>query len=506
MNKIKTNILPTTPTAAPPKVINDGENSQSNNSSSKSSSNKLTDDLYLSNLSIANNNNNEDEDTIAVSNQSSDYVDKSYDTLGLHWEDEPREGGVLPNATQSLGGVSDITSPEHYIPCAHIKIPLPIVDEDSLSSNTNLGDSNGTIVPVPVVNHEKRKKQAEQNLKNGMKAIENSNFEIAADQFKEGILNLGPNYNWQSKEEDNQTALKLYSEGAFACYTTGDFDKMNELIDEVVKQDISIEEKFRCYEIKMLAYETLGENNSSLNLGIEVRKQLGFYTPPNKPVSNLSIIAGYIKANYLLGNKTPEELASLPTLTDERVIMAHKMLEMVGLDCFNCQPTLFPLIVFLNIKETLKYGIDPASPSLAFISYGILLCGVFGELQRGREMADASMLILAKAESKPTRKIISYHNFIAQGCIYHWTASLQETLAPLRKGYEDDIESGDILSAGVNQSFLVSHTYYCGCPLDELNELLSSNVLSSCDVSQTQPSSAQYEIHLWNLGKRSSAC
>ena len=196
MNKTKTNILPT---AAPPKVINDGENSQSNNSSSKSSSNKLTEDLYLNNLSIANNdNNNEDEDTIAVSNQSSDYVDESYDTLGLHWKDEPREGGVLPNATQSLGGVSDITTPEHYIPCAHIKIPLPKVDEyDSInSSNTNLGDSNGTIVPV--VNQEIRKKHAEQNLKNGMIAIENSNFEIAADQFKEGILNLGPNYNWQS--------------------------------------------------------------------------------------------------------------------------------------------------------------------------------------------------------------------------------------------------------------------------------------------------------------------
>ena len=306
-------------------------------------------------------------------------------------------------------------------------------------------------------------------------------------------MNLGPNYKWH-EGEDNSTALTLYSEGAFACYRTGDYDTMNELIDEVVKQDIiSIEEKFRCYEIKMLAYETLGDNNLSLDLGIEVRKQLGFYTPPNKPVSNLSILTGYVKANYLLGKKTPEDLASLPQLTDTRVIMAHKMLEMIGLDCFNCQPTLFPLLVFLNIKETLQYGIDHASPSLAFISFGILLCGVFGELQRGREMARASMLILSKAQSMPTRKIISFHTFIAQGCIYHWTANLQETLAPLRKGYEDDIESGDILSAGLNQSLLVSHTYFCGCSLEEIDELFSSNVRLSYP---------QYELHLWHLGKQ----
>ena len=120
MNKNKTNIQPTTPPTTP-KIINDyGENSQSNNSSSKSSSNKLTEDLYLSNPSIANNNNiNEDEDTIAVSNQSSDYVDESYDTLGLHWTNEPREGGVLPNATQSLSGVSHNNSRALYTVCTY---------------------------------------------------------------------------------------------------------------------------------------------------------------------------------------------------------------------------------------------------------------------------------------------------------------------------------------------------------------------------------------------------
>jgi len=456
---------------------------------------------------IDNSDDDDDEDDTAFS---------SFDTLGLHVDEAPNKGGIKPNATKSIGSVSAITTPE-MMPVNHIKIPLPtIVDEiilpnnnGSLSSsntNSNTGDSNGTILSPVLVNQEVRKKQAaEQNLKYGMKALEHSIFEIAADQFKEGILNLGPNYKWH-EGEDNSTALTLYSEGAFACYTTGDYDTMNELIDEVVKQDISIEEKFRCYEIKMLAYETLGDNNLSLDLGIEVRKQLGFYTPPNKPVSNLSILTGYVKANYLLGKKTPEDLASLPQLTDTRVIMAHKMLEMIGLDCFVCQPTLFPLIVFLNIKETLQYGIDPASPSLAFISFGILLCGVFGELQRGREMARASMLILSKAQSMPTRKIISFHTFIAQGCIYHWTANLQETLAPLRKGYEDDIESGDILSAGLNQSLLVSHTYFCGCSLEEIDELFSSNVRLSCDVLQTQPTSAQYELHLWHLGKQKWEC
>ena len=53
-----------------------------------------------------------------------DDQDSNYDTLGLLWEDGPREGGVLPNAEASIeGGVSAITTPEHYVPLAQIKVP-----------------------------------------------------------------------------------------------------------------------------------------------------------------------------------------------------------------------------------------------------------------------------------------------------------------------------------------------------------------------------------------------
>lgn len=58
---------------------------------------------------------------------TSDDQDSNYDTtLGLCWEDGPREGGVLSNAEVSIaieGGVSAITSPEHYVPLVQIKVP-----------------------------------------------------------------------------------------------------------------------------------------------------------------------------------------------------------------------------------------------------------------------------------------------------------------------------------------------------------------------------------------------
>ena len=34
-----------------------------------------------------------------------DESDDSHDTLGIHYEDEPRTGGVLPDATKSVGSI-----------------------------------------------------------------------------------------------------------------------------------------------------------------------------------------------------------------------------------------------------------------------------------------------------------------------------------------------------------------------------------------------------------------
>ena len=302
--------------------------------------------------------------------------------------------------------------------------------------------------------------------------------------------------------------LRLCSEGANASYFTGDFDTMNKLIDEVLQQDISVEDKFRVYEIKMLALQAAGDKHASLSLGINIRQQLGFYTPPNRPASKLSILWGYIMTRYLLGRRTAEELANLPKLTNARIIMAQRMLELIGLDCYTAQPTLLPLICFLNIKETLKYGINPASSCNAFMGFGVLLCGVFGDPKRGRELALAAELILAGAQPTTTQ-IISRCTFLCQGCIFHWTTPLHETLAPLLEGYRIGLETGDVQSAGLNQSLYVSHTFFAGRSLGGVDELLSANVGLQNDVAAATAGGSsdgalhtkltKLDIQLWHL-------
>jgi len=80
------------------------------------------------------------------------------------------------------------------------------------------------------VTDEKRVELARMNLKAGIKASENAAFDTAKVYFKTGREALGSR-GW---EGDYRTMLDLCSHGANACFVTGDFDSMNELIDEVL--------------------------------------------------------------------------------------------------------------------------------------------------------------------------------------------------------------------------------------------------------------------------------
>ena len=280
-----------------------------------------------------------------------DDISSEHDTLGLLWDDEPNCGGVLPNAERSIGTISALTTPELF-PLNQIKIPSLEYDPNrpgtAMVTIGGGGSVNNDIVApadeLQIVNfaahlnpnedevtNEDRIDVAKKNLNAGMKACDTTAYDTAAMYFSAGKKQLGE-YGW---DIDHDTMLKLCSEGAFASYTSGDFDTMNELLDEVLgKEKLSVKDKFRAYEVKILAEQGLGNYHDSIALGIDVRKQLGLQTPKNKKTSVLTILMGYMKTMHGLGSRTVEELANLPELTDERIIMGQRILELMEISCY----------------------------------------------------------------------------------------------------------------------------------------------------------------------------
>ncbi|KAL7537929.1 hypothetical protein ACHAXR_012069 [Thalassiosira sp. AJA248-18] len=289
-----------------------------------------------------------------------------------------------------------------------------------------------------------RQELASMNLRAGLKASGNAAFDAAVVYYRTGRELLGATA-W---DDDRATMLQLCSQEANACFL---------LIDEVLSKDIAIEDKYKAYEIKMLAAQAESNFLESVDIGIEVRKQLGLRTPANKPASMLVILKEFFKTSRLLGKRTPEELASLPKLEDEKIIMGQRMLELLNTASYIAQPTLMPLINFLMLRASIKHGINATSCD-AFSGYGVLLIAAFGKFDRARDMARATELLL---ENPDYGRKLATAAFGCESFIYHWTAPLQGTLTPLLTGFQKGLEIGDIESARVYVCNRSLSSYHC---------------------------------------------
>eukprot|EP00984_Skeletonema_dohrnii_P035049 scaffold34601_cov142-Skeletonema_dohrnii-CCMP3373.AAC.5 len=209
--------------------------------------------------------------------------------------------------------------------------------------------------------------------------LEASLFEV---YFKTGREALGSR-GW---EGDYRTMLDLCSHGANACFVTGDFDSMNELIDEVLSKDIDTKEKYRVSDITMKSLMAAGKADESINAALDFRRQLGLPAPQKKPASKFTIVRESIRVKRLLKNKTAEDIANLPELDDELYKMGERMNEHLAISVHRVEPTMLPLVIFQTVTTSLKHGLSPSSSS-GFALLGMMLCGPFGKPHEGREMA-----------------------------------------------------------------------------------------------------------------------
>ena len=162
-------------------------------------------------------------------------------------------------------------------------------------------------------------------------ASANAAFDSAAVYYTAGREVLGSN-GW---DIDQRLMLSLCSEGARASFICGDLVASKDLIAEVIRRDdITIEDKFAVYDIKVKVHYAASEFDDSLNTAFDFRKQIGLPTLKNRPVSPLIVLKEFIKTNRAMGKRSADDIASLPELTDERVEMGQRMLELAATSSF----------------------------------------------------------------------------------------------------------------------------------------------------------------------------
>ena len=328
---------------------------------------------------------------------------------------------------------------------------------------------------VSGLSDEERIDLAHLNVRAGIKASRNAAFDTSVVYFEAARGLFGPSA-WMMDDVDSRSLVDLYIKEAQARFVIGHLEVMDTLIEELLSKDLPIEQVFEAYEVKILAAQAANRFDVAISVALDVRKQLGCKSIPTKP-GMITIIREFKKTSNAVGKRSAEDLAALPTLTDEKVAIGQRMLELVSDECiFSCclyysspnrlyfihvlqlctstyqgNPPMFPLISFRCVQDTIKHGVNRSSCD-GLVTFGVLNSGVFGDPKKGREMGRAGELISDKPELKRMKSRVLFH---VHGINYHNTSPLQGTLRPMLEGYQVGLQTGDTESACWNRECIL---------------------------------------------------
>jgi len=315
------------------------------------------------------------------------------------------------------------------------------------------------------------------NLLAGKKAKSSIAYDSAFRYFQTG-KDLLINNAWETQYE---SALELFVEASETAYLIGDFDAMEQLVGEVLKNASTLLDKVKVYEIKIQACIAQNKQMEAVQIALPVLEMLGEEIPraPNK----MHIALGYLKTKMALTGKNIEDLANLPMMTDPNKLAVMRILTKIGSAAYIASPNIMPLLIFKGIDLSIRHGIAPET-AFAYVAYGMILCGKIGDIDSGYKFGNLAVKLADQFNDKGLKiKILfSYNAFIR-----HWKESLQATIQPLREGYHSGINTGDLEFAARCINAVCNRSFFIGMELKEVERQMTENWNVVCQLKQESP-------------------
>ncbi|HBB34839.1 MAG TPA: serine/threonine-protein kinase PknK, partial [Cyanobacteria bacterium UBA8803] len=304
-----------------------------------------------------------------------------------------------------------------------------------------------------------RDELAQLNLQAGKKAKASTAYQSAFAYLQIGLELLGEN-SWHKQYD---LTLALYVEAAEAAYLQGDFEQMERLAEVVQSQAKTVLDKVRMIEIKIIALIAQSKIHEAINTGLQILRELGVRLP-TKP-NRLHLLMGLLLIKIALAGKRISQLAALPEMANPYRLAALRILSNILPPAYFAAPKLMQLIVFQQVLLSVKYGIS-SDTIYAYASYGLVLCGVLGDIAAGYEFGQQALKVLERLNAKRfTAKAI----FMVNGFSSHWQVHVKETLPAFLEAYKSGLATGDVEYAAYATYLYCCYSYLVGSELFELS-------------------------------------
>ncbi len=272
------------------------------------------------------------------------------------------------------------------------------------------------------------------NLQAGKTAKAAAAFDAALIFVNTGISSL-PTDSWQ---EQYTLTLALHNLAAEAAYLCSQFEQVQQLIAAILQQANQLIDKVSAYEIQILAYLAQGQPQDAVYTAIDAIGLFGIRLPKNP--TQPQVLLGLAKTKLILGNKKPEQLVNLPTMTDANKLAAMRILYSAASAAYLCAPKLMPLLVFERVNLSVRHG-NTALSAFGYAWYGLILCGILVDIEAGYQFGQLALQLLERFNATDLRAKVL---FMTYTFISHWRDRIADTMPALLTAYQSGLETGDV--------------------------------------------------------------
>ena len=306
-----------------------------------------------------------------------------------------------------------------------------------------------------------RMELARLNLQAGIKARSSAAYRPALN-YLDIALGLLPANCW---ENDYEVTLIIYQEAAAAAFLCSDYKRMDELGDTVIQNARNSLDTIKIYEAKIFSAAAQSRLLQAVQIGLMVLRNLGVRLPENPGKHH--ILFALLSVKWTLLGKSIAKLEKVPELKDPKKLAIARILTVMGSSSFLAMPALNPLLIFKMLKLSIKYGKTSDTPYSGYASYGLIQCGVLGDMQSGYEFGQLALRLMESFNTQDSR---ARTMFVMQVFIKFWKEPLRNTLKPLKEGLRFAMENGDPEFACHTAVACIEYAIFCGRELTELEK------------------------------------
>jgi len=324
------------------------------------------------------------------------------------------------------------------------------------------------------------------NIQVGTIARSSTAYEAASQYFKTASVLLGPDA-WKT---DYNRILQVYTKWGDAEFCAANYEKANELFNEVKTHAKTVLDKINVYSLEIDYLCGVGKFKESLDTVFTTLDKLGVNFPD--PIDAASIELGVAEINERLAGKNIESILDLPEMTDPEKQAAMEIMMKSIAPAYLTDPVILTIIILKMVSFSLKHG-NSCDSCYGYGIYPVLLYTMLNDPDSAYRFGSMAMQLVERFDSKIMQgRTIYLYGAVASHLKHH----INQSYRFLLKGGEICFETGDLQYYGYALSMYSYVSVLSGRPLAELDTDVFDKYRESLYMTRLDQVTSQ--IFFWN--------